>query len=59
MIMFDKDDNLNILTEVGVFGELDIDDPTAKKVKRKKDNMENIDKLIEEAIENNGNISFN
>lgn len=50
--MFEKDNDLSILTEVGVFGELDIDDPTAKKVKRKNDE-EDIDKLIESSIEQN------
>lgn len=56
--MFDKDDNLNIVTEVGVFGELDINDPTAKKVKRKKTDNEDINKLIEDAISENSNIAI-
>jgi len=53
----EKDEGLHILTEVGVFGDLDIDNPTAKKVKNKKDEMDDIDALIESAIgENSKNL---
>lgn len=44
--------DLNIVTEVGVFGNLDIDDPTVKKVKRK-DGETDIDDVIAEAIAEN------
>ena len=45
-------EELNIVTEVGVFGELDINDPTKKKVK----NKDEIQKMIEEAIMENSQI---
>lgn len=45
---------LNIVTEVGMFGELNIEeDPTSKKVKKKN---EDLDALIEEAIITNKSI---
>ena len=44
-------EEMTILTEVGNFGELNIEDPTVKKVKKKK--TPNLDKLIEESINNN------
>ncbi len=47
-----NNEELNIVTEVGVFGDLDINDPTKKKVK----NKEEVDKLIQEAIIENSNI---
>jgi len=43
-------DELHIVTEVGMFGDLDINDPTKKKVKKKKKSME---EEIQEAIEEN------
>lgn len=48
-----KNDELHVLTEVGVFGDLDIDDPTAKKVKRKKTDNDDIEGMINDAIEKN------
>jgi len=48
-----NNEELNIVTEVGVFGELDINDPTKKKVKSK----EEIDAMIQEAIIENSNIT--
>ena len=51
-----KNETMSVLTEVGVFGELDIDDPTAQQLKKKK--QEDIDSLIQEAItENATNLS--
>ena len=48
---------LNIVTEVGMFGELNIEeDPTSKRVKKKN---EDLDALIEEAIITNKNIEKN
>lgn len=46
------DDEMNIVTEVGTFGDLDINDPTATKVKKKK---KEIDELIQESIKENAN----
>jgi hypothetical protein len=46
----EKNDELYIITEVGTFGDLNITDPTKKKVKKK--NKE-LDVLIEEAIQEN------
>lgn len=40
-----------VLTEVGAFGGLEIDDPTVKKVK--KANEEDMEKMIQEAIAEN------
>lgn len=48
-----KNEELNIVTEVGVFGELDINDPTKKKVK----NKDEIQKMIEESIMENAKIT--
>jgi hypothetical protein len=42
--------DFNIVTEVGVFGDLNINDPTKKKIKQKD---EDIDTLIKEAVEKN------
>ena len=50
-----NNENLHILTEVGVFGDLDVDDPTAKKVNRNKNDDVDIDALIDSAIEDNMN----
>ena len=47
-----SNEELNIVTEVGVFGDLNIDDPTKKKVKKTDDEM---DALIESAIASNVN----
>jgi hypothetical protein len=45
-----EESELCVVTEIGVFGELDIKDPTKKKVKKKSSEME---ALIEAAIEEN------
>lgn len=45
-----ENSELSIVTEIGVFGELDITDPTKKKVKR---NSQELDSIIEETIKNN------
>ena len=46
---------MGFVTEVGTFGDLNIDDPTVKKTKKKK---EDLDVLIENAIaENASNLS--
>lgn len=46
-----KDDDLYIVTEVGTFGDIDIDDPTVMKVKKKK--KSELDEIIEQAIKEN------
>lgn len=45
-----KTEELNIVTEVGVFGDLNIDDPTIKKVKKQE---ESLDAIIESATAEN------
>lgn len=45
------DDKLYYVTEVGTFGDLDIDDPTAIELQKKK--KKEMDELIKQAIENN------
>lgn len=45
-----KEKELSIVTEVGVFGELNIEDPTEKKIKKKSDLEETISKCIEENL---------
>ena len=45
-----------ILTEVGVFGTLNIEDPTFREVKKKKENDTNIDDLIAQSINENASI---
>jgi len=47
--MLNKEEDLCIITEVGVFAGLDIKDPTKKKVK-KKDELET---LIESSVKTN------
>lgn len=42
---------LSFVTEVGTFGELDIDDPTIKNAKKKKN--DDIEAMIAEAITEN------
>lgn len=44
---------LSFVTEVGVFGDLDINDPTIKNAKKKKN--DNIEDMIAEAITENVN----
>jgi len=48
--MNNEDTELYVVTEVGTFGELNIDDPTKKKLKRKD---EDIMSVIKEATEIN------
>ena len=45
----------SIVTEVGVFGDLNIEDPTAKTVKKKNDES-SIDDLIADSIKANANL---
>jgi hypothetical protein len=45
----DKNGELNIVTEVGVFGDLNIKDPTKKKVKK----IDNLEEVIKETNELN------
>lgn len=45
----EENNELSYVTEVGVFGSLDIDDPTVIEMKKKKE----MEELIKEAIENN------
>lgn len=47
-------EELCVVQEVGVFGELDIKDPTKKKLKKKDE--QDIDALIKESIEKNASI---
>jgi hypothetical protein len=47
----DRDQELHIVTEVGTFGDLNIDDPTKKKLKKAQD----LDAVIREATETNLN----
>lgn len=55
--MDEKFADMSIVTEIGTFGSLNIDDPTVKKVKDKKDmTEEEIDALIKESIQHNANI---
>lgn len=52
-------DELSIVTEVGTFGSLNIDDPTVKKIKKKKNELGvemDIDEMIRESIEHNKNL---
>ena len=45
------DDKLYYVTEVGVFENIDIDDPTAVEIEKKK--KKDLEKMLEEAIEEN------
>lgn len=50
---------LSIVTEVGAFGSLNIDDPTVSEIKPKKKVEEtDIDKMVQEAITENASISI-
>lgn len=49
--MNEENNDLYYVTEVGVFGSLDIDDPTAVELKKKK--KKEMDDLIKEAIKEN------
>ena len=45
------DDKLYYVTEVGVFENIDIDDPTAVEIEKKK--KKDLEKMLEDAIEEN------
>ncbi len=47
-----KESEYEIVTEVGTFGNLNIDDPTVRKIKKKADGQD-IDQLIRESIDAN------
>lgn len=47
-------EELYVVTEVGIFGELDVQDPTKKKVKRK-ENEQDLGAIIAEGIAANKN----
>lgn len=47
----EENNDLSYVTEVGVFGSLDIDDPTVIEMTKKK--KKEMDDLIQEAIEEN------
>jgi len=47
--MLEKNEELCIITEVGIFGQLDIEDPTKKKVKKK----DELEALIESSVKTN------
>lgn len=51
-------ETLVAVTEVGVFGDLDINDPTVTEVAQKKKDAENLDDLIAEAVTENAKISL-
>lgn len=51
--------DLSVVTEVGNFGSLNIEDPTAKKVKKRNNEMGvdmDIDEMIRQSIEQNKNL---
>ena len=52
------EEKLNIVTEVGTFGSLCIDDPTAVEVKKKKKQYteEELNELIQESINENSKL---
>lgn len=49
-----------IVTEVGTFGGLNIEDPTMTEIngKKKKANADDVDRIIAEAITENANITI-
>lgn len=53
-------EELHIVTEVGVFGDLDIKDPTAKQIKRNTENLSEAEMqtIINEAMQANANIKI-
>ena len=54
-----SNEKLNIVTEVGTFGSLNIDDPTAVEVKKKKKGEyteEELQELINESIAENAKL---
>lgn len=59
--MYKNNEEYSIITEVGVFGDLNIEDPTVKNVKKKNNTdytEEEIDALIKESINANGSINI-
>lgn len=50
-----KNDEVVILTEVGVFGSINIEDPTVQKINKKQKGDPLIDDVIKEAIIENYN----
>lgn len=46
-----SNEEMVVLTEVGAFGDMEIDDPTVKKIK--KPNQEDLESMIQEAIAEN------
>ena len=59
--MYNNKEEFNIVTEVGVFGDLNIEDPTVKSVKKKNNNNyteEELDALIKESINSNATITI-
>lgn len=55
--MDEKFADMSVVTEIGTFGSLNIEDPTVKKVKEKKDMTdEEMEALIKESIQHNANI---
>ena len=51
--------DMSIVTEIGAFGSLNIDDPTVQKVKKKNGEdvaEDEVSEMIKEAIESNSNI---
>lgn len=56
--MEEKYSDMSVVTEIGVFGSLNIEDPTTAKVKKKNANLseEEMEQLIQESIQNNANI---
>ena len=54
-------EEFNIVTEVGVFGDLNIEDPTIKSVKKKNNTNyteEELESLIKESINSNATITI-
>ena len=52
-------EEFNIVTEVGVFGDLNIDDPTVKSIKKKNNTNyteDEINELIKESINTNATV---
>lgn len=49
-----ENNDLHVVTEIGVFGELDVEDPTVNNVKKKNKDV-NVDEIINEAIQENLN----
>jgi hypothetical protein len=56
-----NNEEYSIITEVGTFGDLNIEDPTVKSIKKKNNTNyteEEIDSLIKESISNNAIITL-